>query len=91
MGVEGFADRARRELTVAGETVNTGPAGRAVELTAQESHIAQLARSGHTTSEIAGQLFLSPRTVEWHLSRIFAKLGIASRRDLRNVEFDSAL
>lgn len=90
MGVEGFADRARRELTVAGETVNTGPAGRAVELTAQESHIAQLARSGHTTSEIAGQLFLSPRTVEWHLSRIFAKLGIASRRDLRNVDFDSA-
>lgn len=91
MGVEGFADRARRELTVAGETVSKGPAGQAVELTAQESHIAQLARDGHTTSEIAGQLFLSPRTVEWHLSRIFAKLGIASRRDLRNVEFDSAL
>jgi DNA-binding CsgD family transcriptional regulator/tetratricopeptide (TPR) repeat protein len=91
LGVEGFADRARRELTVAGETVSARPAGQAVELTAQESHIARLARDGHTTSEIAGQLFLSPRTVEWHLSRIFAKLGITSRRDLRNVEFDSAL
>jgi DNA-binding CsgD family transcriptional regulator/tetratricopeptide (TPR) repeat protein len=91
LGVEGFADRARRELTVAGETVSARPAGQAVELTAQESHIARLARDGHTTSEIAGQLFLSPRTVEWHLSRIFGKLGITSRRDLRNVEFDSAL
>ncbi|MET0701372.1 MAG: helix-turn-helix transcriptional regulator [Mycobacterium sp.] len=91
LGVEGFADRARRELTVAGETVSTRPAGQPVELTAQESQIARLARDGHTTSEIAGQLFLSPRTVEWHLSRIFAKLGIASRRDLRNVEFGTAL
>ncbi|MET0451198.1 MAG: AAA family ATPase [Mycobacterium sp.] len=91
MGVEGFADRSRRELTVAGEAVSARPAGQAVKLTAQESHIARLARNGHTTSEIAGQLFLSPRTVEWHLSRIFAKLGIASRRDLRNVEFDSGL
>lgn len=91
MGVEGFADRARRELTVVGETVNTGPDGQAVELTAQESHIARLARDGHTTSEIAGQLFLSPRTVEWHLSRIFAKLGITSRRELRTAAFGSAL
>ena len=90
MGAEGFADRARKELTVAGETVHPGRPGQAVELTAQESHIARLARDGHTTSEIAGQLFLSPRTVEWHLGRIFAKLGIASRRDLRNVAFEIA-
>jgi DNA-binding CsgD family transcriptional regulator len=89
MGAEGFADRARKELTVAGETIYPGPPGQAVGLTAQESHIARLAREGHTTSEIAGQLFLSPRTVEWHLSRIFAKLGIASRRDLRNVTFET--
>lgn len=90
MGAAGFADRARRELTVAGESVHSGPAGHAAELTAQEIHIARFARDGHTTSEIAGQLFLSPRTVEWHLSRIFAKLGISSRRDLRTVAFEAA-
>jgi DNA-binding CsgD family transcriptional regulator len=89
-GVGGFADRARQELAVAGEAVRAGAEGQPVQLTAQEGHIARLARNGHTTSEIAGQLFLSPRTVEWHLSRIFTKLGITSRRELRNVAFDSA-
>ena len=88
MGADGFAHRARRELGATGETVHTRPTTITVDLTTQESHIARLAREGYTNPEIAGQLFISPRTVEWHLGKIFAKLGVTSRRELRNVSLD---
>ena len=90
MGAEGFARRARRELTAAGETVHTHTTVVTADLTTQESHIARLARDGYTNVEIAGQLFISPRTVEWHLRKIFAKLGVASRRELRTAVPDTA-
>ncbi len=90
MGAEGFAHRARRELTATGETVHTRVATETTsELTTQENHIARLARDGYTNIEIAGQLFISPRTVEWHLRKIFAKLGVASRRELRTALLDA--
>ncbi|GAA1636113.1 LuxR family transcriptional regulator [Kribbella alba] len=83
MGMEGFADRARRELLTTGETVRKRTVETLTDLTAQEAQIAKLARSGRTNQEIGGQLFISPRTVEWHLGNVFAKLGITSRKDLR--------
>ena len=84
MGLAAFAERARRELAATGETVRK----RTVEatttiLTAQEAYIGRLARDGRTNAEIGAQLFLSVRTVEWHLRKIFIKLGISSRRELR--------
>jgi DNA-binding CsgD family transcriptional regulator/tetratricopeptide (TPR) repeat protein len=83
MGMEAFAGRAGRELRATGETVHRRTARTPSTLTAQEAHIARLACEGHTNSEIGAQLFLSARTVEWHLRKIFTKLGIASRRELR--------
>ena len=83
MGMEGFAERARRELLATGETIRKRAPGTAVELTPQEAEIARLAGSGHTNPEISTQLFISPRTVEWHLRKVFAKLGISSRKELR--------
>ena len=83
MGAEAFAERARHELLATGETVRQPTAEPASMLTAQEAHIAWLAADGHTNPEIAAQLFLSARTVEWHLRKIFTKLGIASRHELR--------
>ncbi|MEV6603203.1 AAA family ATPase [Kutzneria sp. NPDC051319] len=82
-GAAAFAARAARELTATGETVRkrTGPVVEE-ELTPQESQIARLAVVGKTNPEIAAVLFLSPRTVEWHLRKVFTKLGIASRREL---------
>jgi DNA-binding NarL/FixJ family response regulator len=78
-----FAERARRELTATGETVRKRSAGTLTTLTAQEALIARLARDGRTNPEIGTQLYLSARTVEWHLRKIFTKLGVSSRRDLR--------
>ena len=87
MGADGFADRTRRELQAAGEPSRPQRGGRStVSLTTQESYIARLAGDGYTNSEIASHLFISPRTVEWHLSKIFAKLGVSSRRELRQRE-----
>lgn len=85
MGADGFAGRARRELEATGETVRKRGAAVPVQLTTQESHITRLARQGHTNSEIAARLFLSPRTVEWHMGKVFAKLGVTSRRELRSL------
>jgi DNA-binding CsgD family transcriptional regulator len=82
MGAEAFAERARHELLAAGEIVRQQAAEPDSTLTAQEAHIARLAADGHTNSEIGAQLFLSARTVEWHLRKIFTKLGIGSRREL---------
>ncbi|MDQ3821696.1 MAG: LuxR C-terminal-related transcriptional regulator, partial [Actinomycetota bacterium] len=82
-GAGGFAERARRELLATGETVRTRRDDATGELTPQELAIARLAAEGHTNPEIGAQLFLSARTVEWHLRKVFAKLGISSRRQLR--------
>ena len=82
IGMEAFAERARRELTATGETVPRRSTGTVTTLTAQEALIAQLARDGLTNPEIGTQMFLSGRTIEWHLRKIFTKLGISSRRDL---------
>jgi DNA-binding CsgD family transcriptional regulator len=83
MGIAGFAERARKELAATGETARKRTVETVNELTAQEAQIAKLARNGHSNPEISTQLFISPRTVEWHLSKIFTKLGITSRRELR--------
>ena len=82
IGMEAFAERARRELVATGETVRKRGAETFSTLTPQEAHIARLARDGLTNPEIGAQLFLSARTVEWHLRKIFTKLGISSRREL---------
>ena len=82
MGLAAFAERARRELAATGETVRARTVGTVTALTAQEAYIARLARDGRTNAEIGAQLFLSVRTVEWHLRKIFIKLGIGSRREL---------
>jgi len=83
MGMEAFAERARRELLATGETVRKRTVETLDELTPQEAQVARLAAGGQTNPEIGAQLFLSPRTVEWHLSKVFGKLGISSRRELR--------
>jgi ATP/maltotriose-dependent transcriptional regulator MalT len=83
MGTEGFADRTRRELSAAGAKIRKRDEGTRNDLTAQESHVARLAGTGLSNPEIAAQLFISSRTVEWHLRKVFMKLGITSRRQLR--------
>ncbi len=84
MGAQAFAERARRELAVTGEKVRKQPDASGTELTTQEAQIARLAAEGHTNAEIGAQLFISAHTVEWHLRKVFVKLGITSRRQLRN-------
>ncbi|GAA1121837.1 LuxR family transcriptional regulator [Kribbella jejuensis] len=86
MGADAFAERARHELLATGETVRKRTPETTNDLTAQEAQIAGLARDGLTNPEIAAQLFISPRTVEWHLRKTFAKLGITSRRQLRTLQ-----
>lgn len=82
MGAGAFADRARRELEATGETVRRRTSGTRETLTPQEAQIARLAAEGLTNLEIGAQLFLSPHTIEWHLRKVFAKLGVTSRRQL---------
>jgi DNA-binding CsgD family transcriptional regulator len=83
MGAEAFAERARRELSATGETVRARTVETLDELTTQEAQVARLAAQGHTNPEIGAQLFISPRTVEYHLHKVFPKLGISSRKELR--------
>jgi DNA-binding CsgD family transcriptional regulator len=90
MGMEGFAERARRELVATGEKVRKRSVETRDDLTAQEAQIARLAADGRTNPEIGAQLFISPRTVEWHLHKVFTKLGIGSRRDLRQALPDAS-
>jgi DNA-binding CsgD family transcriptional regulator len=82
MGAEAFAERARQELRATGEQIRARSSQTRDELTSQESLIARLARDGHSNPEIAAQLFLSRRTVEWHLGKVFAKLEISARHEL---------
>jgi DNA-binding CsgD family transcriptional regulator len=82
MGMDGFAGLAAGELTAAGETVRKRSVETSTYLTAQEAQIARLVREGLSNHEIAVRLFISRRTVEWHISKIFAKLEITSRRQL---------
>jgi DNA-binding CsgD family transcriptional regulator len=82
IGMEAFAERARGELLATGGKVRKRTVETRDELTAQEWHIARLARDGLSNPEIGARLFLSPRTVEWHLGKVFTKLGIRARREL---------
>jgi DNA-binding CsgD family transcriptional regulator len=84
LGMEGFAERARRELLATGEKVRKRTAETRDELTPQEEQIARLARDGLSNPEIGARLFISPRTVEWHLRKVFGKLGISSRKALHD-------
>jgi DNA-binding CsgD family transcriptional regulator len=82
MGATAFAERARRELAATGEIVRRRTADTRDQLTAQEAQIARMASDGMTNPQIAAQLFLSHRTVEWHMRKVLGKLGITSRREL---------
>jgi DNA-binding CsgD family transcriptional regulator len=84
MGAEAFSERSRRELVATGEKVRKREEAARNDLTPQETHIARLARDGRTNPEIGAELFISARTVEWHMRKVFTKLGISSRRDLKD-------
>jgi DNA-binding NarL/FixJ family response regulator len=84
MGMEVFGERTRQELLATGATVRKRSVEARDELTPQEAHIARLARDGLSNPEIGAQLFISARTVEWHLRKVFTKLDISSRRQLRS-------
>jgi DNA-binding CsgD family transcriptional regulator len=82
MGAAGFASTAREEIRATGERARARRPGTESELTPQESRVATLAAEGSTNSEISGQLFISPSTVEYHLGKVFRKLGVRSRTEL---------
>ncbi len=85
MGADGFAERAARELLATGERVRKRTADAPGRLTAREAQIARLAGDGLSNPEIAARLFMSPRTVEYHLHKVFTKLAISSRNQLHAV------
>jgi DNA-binding CsgD family transcriptional regulator len=85
MGIEAFADRARRELAATGETARKRTVETTSQLTAQETQIARLARDGLSNPEIGARLFISARTVQYHLAKVFTKLGISYRNQLEHV------
>jgi DNA-binding CsgD family transcriptional regulator len=85
MGAGGFAERAERELRATGERVRNRTPDVPAQLTARETQISRLAGDGLSNAEIAAQLFMSPRTVEYHLHKVFTKLGISSRNQLHGV------
>jgi DNA-binding CsgD family transcriptional regulator len=91
IGADAFAERARRELLATGETARKRTVDTRDELTPQEAQIARLARDGRSNPQIGTELFISPRTVEYHLGKVFAKLGISSRKELRVATRDAGL
>lgn len=91
MGAQAFAERAERELLATGERLRKRRDESGDRLTSQEAHISHLARDGHSNPEIAAKLFISPRTVEYHLTKVFTKLGITSRNQLHRVLVESEI
>jgi DNA-binding CsgD family transcriptional regulator len=85
IGAEAFAARARRELNATGEHARKRSVDTTSDLTPQETHIARLASEGHTKRDIASQLFISPSTVDYHLRKVYTKLGVTNRTSLHRI------